>query len=124
MLDEIGKGFTDIIPEDDTPLFFVREKAISGKGSMAETGIYEVVGLTNWIIYRLGYEWHEIYPVTVKKLITGSGKADKAQVAAGLINYLDGLDDHKAFQNDDESDATAVAIAFLIQNGVLSTAPT
>ena len=57
-------------------------------------------------------EWDEIYPVSIKKLLTENGKAEKHEVAEALKAYLGEMD----FKNDDESDAAAVGIAWMIQN--------
>ena len=69
----------------------------------------------DWAAYRLHppVEWNSIYPVTIKKLIAGSGKAEKSEVAEALERYI-GKQEYKC---DDESDAAAVAIAWLIQQG-------
>jgi crossover junction endodeoxyribonuclease RuvC len=115
LLDEIMKAFAYFIPDDGIPIYFVREKAFNARGSQNEMGIYKVVGVMDWLLYRLTLEWSELYPVTVKKLITGSGKADKDQVASMLAKWLPDV----KYGTDDESDAAAVAISFLIQNGVL-----
>ena len=115
LLDEIMKAFAFFIPDDGTPIYFVREKAFNARASQNEMGIYKVVGVMDWLLYRLTLEWSELYPVTVKKLITGSGKADKNVVASMLGTWLPGI----KYGTDDESDAAAVAISFLIQNGVL-----
>ena len=80
----------------------------------SERSLSKVVGLMDWMLWRCSdKEWYSIYPMTVKKLITGYGKAEKSDVAAGLEKYI-GKQDYKC---DDESDAAAVAIAWLIQNG-------
>ena len=46
----------------------------------------------------------------VKKLLTGSGKASKDEVAAALEKYIVKQD----YATDDESDAVAIGIAWLI----------
>lgn len=56
-------------------------------------------------------DYKEFYPVTVKKLVSGSGKADKAQLAAAVENRLSEL---WKFKNYDESDAAAIAMAYWI----------
>lgn len=78
---------------------------------MSEIGIFKVVGVADLCAGMK--EWAEIYPVSVKKLVTGSGSATKEEVAASLEYYLG----KRIYSNDDESDAAAVAVAFLIQNG-------
>ena len=82
----------------------------------SERSLSKVVGLMDWVLWQQHKtEWQSIYPVTVKKLVTGSGKATKEEVADALHFYI-GKQDYKC---DDESDAAAVAIAWLIQQGQL-----
>jgi len=57
----------------------------------------------------------EIAPTTVKKLLTGSGKAEKDMVAAALERYIG----NHEYATDDESDAVAVGIAWLNSKGYL-----
>ncbi|ARF66539.1 hypothetical protein B7C51_00130 [Paenibacillus larvae subsp. pulvifaciens] len=59
-------------------------------------------------------------PSTVKRLVTGSGKAEKEDVADAVRKLL-GLSPDYVFASDDESDACAVALAWLIQKGVIDT---
>ena len=102
--------------KNGVPAFYVREHAFNGRGAMSEIGIFEVVGVADMALwFTCKKEWTEIYPVTVKKLLTGSGQATKEEVAASLDKYLG----KREYANDDESDAAAVAVAFLIQNGVV-----
>ena len=96
--------------EDPKTTFFVREAAFNSRAAQSEIGIFEGVGITNWVLWKFGAQWEQIYPVSVKKLITGSGKADKQQVADSLKGYLG---DHE-YHSDDESDAAAVGVAWLI----------
>ena len=120
LLDEIMKAFAFFMPDDGIPIYFVREKAFNARASQAEIGIYKVVGVMDWLLYRIRLEWSEIYPVTVKKCITGSGKATKEEVAKMLPTWLPDL----KYDTDDESDAAAVAISFLVQQGLLKTEET
>ncbi|GAK00882.1 hypothetical protein JCM19055_4004 [Geomicrobium sp. JCM 19055] len=55
----------------------------------------------------------EITPTTVKKAITGNGKAKKDQVARDLKNFVGDIE----YKTDDESDAVAVALTFALQKG-------
>lgn len=115
LLDEIMKEFAFFCPTEHIPIYFVREKAFNARASQNEMAIYKVVGVMDWMLYRLSLEWSEIYPVTVKKCITGSGKATKEEVAKMLPKWLPDM----KYGTDDESDAAAVAISFLVQNGAL-----
>ena len=90
--------------------YFVREKMILNKKVPSERDVAKVVGIMDF--YLNSQEWYEIYPVTIKCVIAGSGKAEKSEVAAALPAYVG----NQEYKNDDESDATAVAVAWLIQN--------
>ena len=79
----------------------------------ARTGVSSVVGVMDLLAWQhANLSWEEYYPVSIKKLLTGNGKAEKGDVAAALSAYL-GEHDYK---NDDESDAAAVAVAWLIHH--------
>ena len=54
--------------------------------------------------------FEELAPTTVKKLLTGNGKASKADVADAQSQYVGS----QVYSTDDESDAAAVGIAWLI----------
>ena len=113
LLDEIGEKFKQIFPYNDL-VFLVRENEIMKVKVPSERSLSKVVGLMDWIAWALyDREWYSIYPVTVKKLITGSGKAEKSLVADCLKYYIG----EQTYKCDDESDAAAVAIAWLIQQG-------
>ena len=59
--------------------------------------------------------FEEIAPASVKKLVTGSGKATKDEVMAALERHIG----QHEYSCDDESDAVAVGVAWLIQNDLL-----
>ncbi|AQR77211.1 hypothetical protein BXP28_07390 [Paenibacillus larvae subsp. larvae] len=59
-------------------------------------------------------------PSTVKRIVAGNGKAEKEDVAEEVRKLL-GLPLDHVFASDDESDACAVVLAWLIQNGVIDT---
>lgn len=76
--------------------------------------LFKVVGICDLI------SWEEketvpidISPTSIKKIITGDGRADKETVAQFLPLYIG--DQH--YETDDESDAVAVGVAWMIQNG-------
>ena len=122
ILHEIADVFHNIVLKNrDMPTFYVREKSVNNYGfaarggAIARAAISEVVGIIDYEAWKERKEFDEIYPVTIKKTIAGSGKADKTQVANALKKYVGDL----SYKNDDESDATAVAVAFLIISGEL-----
>lgn len=103
-------------------MYLVREKEIMHMKIPSERDVTKVVGIMDYISDDLHEQynpnthegfWRDIYPVTVKKQITGSGKATKEEVAEALVKYVGKLN----YRCDDESDATAVAVAWLIQQG-------
>lgn len=95
----------------------VREKGFSRYALTTQT-LFKVVGISDLLAYHFGFETvHEIAPTTVKKVVTGrSGKADKEEVAEALRKHL--YTDVN-FANDDESDACAVCLTYLIQKKML-----
>ena len=89
---------------------FVREKAFSRfpKETQAISKVVGIADQTAWQKCQAVY--HEIAPTTIKKMITGSGKASKQDVADSLERYVGKVQ----YRTDDESDAVAVGIAWLI----------
>jgi len=113
LLDEIGDKFRQIFPLN-CRVFIVRENEIMKVKVPSERSLSKVVGLMDWMAWALfDQEWYSIYPVSVKKLITGNGRAEKSEVADCLKYYIG----DQTYKCDDESDAAAVAIAWLIQQG-------
>ena len=55
---------------------------------------------------------------TVKRMIGGSGKAEKDDVADGVRRILKLPADFE-FKSDDASDAAAIGLAFAIENGLI-----
>jgi len=118
LLDEIADQFSLLLSAAEDPVFLVREQSInncSGKmarsGTAARTGVSSVVGVMDLLAWQHGdLSWEEFYPVSIKKLLTGNGKADKSVVAESLPAYLG----QHEYKNDDESDAAAVAVAWLV----------
>ena len=115
ILREIYTAFDNFISETDLQfcdgwIFYVREKMVMNKKVPSERDVAKVVGMMDYFLDDK--EWYEIYPVTIKCLVAGSGKAEKQDVAKALSAYVG----EQKYKNDDESDATAVAVAWLIQN--------
>ena len=123
ILKEIKEALTQFC-FNESPVFFVRERSVNnciGKlarsGTAARTGVSEVVGIADLVAWEhSNKEWDEIFPVTIKKILTGNGKAEKQDVAKALHLYFTDID----YKNDDESDAAAVAIAWLINHKQIS----
>jgi len=104
----------------------VREKAIpagggKGYGYVAQVNtimvLNKVVGISDLATDHHGYKViHEIAPTTLKKQLTGSGKATKKEVQAAVKTFLTGP---YVFKNTDESDATATVIGYGLEKGLL-----
>lgn len=60
-----------------------------------------------------------ITPSSVKKLVTGSGKAEKPEVAEAVRRYLRLGPDYKFAAGYDDSDACAVILAYLIREKLI-----
>lgn len=95
--------------------FHVREPAIPTKMMSAVMTLNKVVGVCDLALFHYnGKEWLEApKPTSIKKLLTGDGKADKDAVAQAARRYLTKPD--MEFESDDVSDAIAAMIAQLIK---------
>lgn len=90
---------------------FVREKGFY-RFPHETQALFKVVGvadLTAWQMRCADYE--EISPSAVKKLLAENGKASKNDVAMAQERFVG----KQKYQANDESDAVAVGIAWLIQ---------
>lgn len=100
---------------DHTVDVYVRERGLSRFNAEVQA-LFRVVGISDLVAWRSSHDaFFELAPASVKKLITGNGKASKEQVASCLETYIGNQD----YLSDDESDACAVGIAWLIDNGFL-----
>lgn len=120
ILNEIADKIKEICSSVGTDSFFIREASVNNamfgrrSGTAARTGISEVVGVSDLTLWKeKKLSWFELYPTSIKKLVAGNGKATKEEVSETLNDYVGKIE----YSNDDESDATAVAIAWLIKNG-------
>jgi len=84
-----------------------------GRSAKTIQTLHKVVGLSDLYAWAFGHRvFDEVHPITIKKIVTGSREADKEQVAKALPQYVGDLE----YGSDDESDAVACGIAWLIQN--------
>ena len=93
----------------------MRERAFSRfpHETQALSKVVGIADLVAWQKKRSTFE--EVAPSTVKKVLTGSGKASKNEVACSLEDkYVAGN-----FETDDESDALAVGIRWCILKKIL-----
>lgn len=98
-----------LIPTADV---LVREKGFS-RFPKETQALFKVVGIADLAAWQCGEKmFDELAPAFVKKLLTGSGRASKQDVAEALLPYVG----NQEYACDDESDAVAIGIAWLIQN--------
>lgn len=100
-------GYTAIIREDyKRPASKRQGQALFGAWAAVDSGLN-----------RLGLRvTDEINAATVKRFVGGHGKADKDEVEVGVRRLLR-LGDDYVFATDDESDACAIVLAWLIEKG-------
>lgn len=118
---ELGHGLAiffgqliDLLAPVDATVF-VREKAVISH--IADTDrLLRIGGVADVALWQVKHKaWHELAPTSVKRIITGNGRGTKAQVARCLKPYVG----DNVYETDDESDAVAVGIAFLLREGYL-----
>lgn len=102
------------------PTHVVREKGFSRFPAVTQT-LFKVVGVSD-LVYDAYMSSHEsmteIATTSVKKLVTGNGKASKKDVEKAVIERLQ-IEQAGYFATDDESDAVAVGLAYMIQKGLI-----
>lgn len=92
--------------------FFVFENYSYGSpGQLADLG--ELNGLYKKFISDHKKPMDVIAPTSVKKIIAGTGRASKQEVAEAVLEYLESPDLIK-FNNLDESDSVAIGISYAI----------
>ena len=96
----------------------VREQALDKQGGPRNSRVIEVlhkvVGVSD--LYAWGFggrEFAEVHPKTIKKLVANDQLAEKDIVAAALTQFVG----EREYECDDESDAVAVGIAWLLEQG-------
>lgn len=99
-----------VVRENSFSRFAAETQSISAVNGICELELYTVANM----------EFQTLSPLTIKKLTTGSAKASKDEVAQSLDVYCP---QHPEFQCDDESDAMATAVAWLIDNGYIEQKP-
>lgn len=86
------------------------------KFAVATQQIQRTVGMLLFTLYRKEIEdIEEIAPTSVKKYITGDGKASKEKLAEHLVSYVGVI----KYKTNDESDAVGVGIAYGKKEGWL-----
>lgn len=98
----------------DTQLF-VRERPIVYR-IMDSDRLFRVSGVADLALWKTKQaKFYDIAPSAMKKIMTGHGQAAKALVADSLTKYVG----KHIYSTDDESDAVAAGVSFLIREGYL-----
>lgn len=98
----------------------VREQALDKQGGPRNSRVIEVlhkvVGVADLYAWGFGGRvFEEIHPKTIKKLVANDQLAEKDVVASALTQFVG---EHN-YACDDESDATAVGVAWLLEKGII-----
>lgn len=84
------------------------------KSSTTIKVLHKVIGVTDLYAWANDHKvFEELHPFTVKRNLTGDHLASKEKVAAALPFYVG----ERTYACDDESDAVAVGVAWLIEKG-------
>ena len=73
--------------------------------------LQQILGAIKAVVGQKLLDYKEFYPMTVKKLVTGFGGAEKIEVEKAIEEKLT---ERHEFRNYDESDACAIAMAYWI----------
>lgn len=111
------------------PEHLVREKGFS-RHARTTQALYKVVGVSDLYSYmRSDKEIAEIAPTSVKKAITGSGRAEKTDVALEVLQQLqiENTDEFYSVNKkgerkliDDITDACAVGLTYMYENKLVT----
>lgn len=75
-----------------------------------------MVGVADLYAWVLGNRvFDEIHPKTIKKMVANDQLAEKDAVASALIQFVG----EREYECDDESDAVAVGVAWLMKNKMI-----
>jgi len=97
----------------------VREHFTKGRDKRATQTVFGAWAVIDLALGKYGYKVDvEIQPTSVKRDVAGKGSASKDEVEAGVRRILS-LPDEFTFRTDDESDAVAIGLSYLIREGVI-----
>lgn len=101
----------------------VREDFTSGRNKRATQTIFSAWAAADRALANYGYRAEDLKPAlapsAVKRIVTGNGRAEKAEVAEAVRKWLRLPDDYKFRAGYDDSDALAVCLAYLIREGLI-----
>lgn len=100
----------------------VKERSFSNARIVATQQIYKVNGVFELMTHLAKHDdFAEITPPSIKKQLTGNGRASKKEVEAAVLEQFRDImgDTTVKFKNNDESDAVAVLISYCKQEGLI-----
>jgi len=103
-LNELETLFCSYLQEHDV------EGVIIERPTIRQTDLYYPCGLFCYLSCRENVEYQEVNPVSVKKLIAGTGKATKKELEEAMRHMVD--NPPKKFKSDHESDSVAIALCW------------
>jgi crossover junction endodeoxyribonuclease RuvC len=114
------EAFTLLFIRDNKPFDVIAREVWPPARNYAQNNkIHGAWSAVERALSRYGYEVGEhLTPSNVKKTVTGNGAAKKPEVAEAVRNIL-GLPAEHKFDSDDHSDACAIALAYLIREGLI-----
>jgi crossover junction endodeoxyribonuclease RuvC len=114
------EAFTLLFIRDNKPFDVIAREVWPPARNYAQNNkIHGAWSAVERALSRYGYEVGEhLTPSNVKKVVTGNGTAKKPEVAEAVRNIL-ALDEDYKFDTDDCSDACAIALAYLIREGLI-----
>ncbi|WP_337102364.1 crossover junction endodeoxyribonuclease RuvC [Paenibacillus sp. YIM B09110] len=103
----------------------LREDFTAGRNKRATQTIFSAWSAADRALHTYGLTVFDtkppLSPTSVKKLVTGNGRAEKDEVAAAVRRFLRLGDDYPFKAGYDDSDACAVILAYLIREGLIDT---
>ena len=107
----IGDAFLKLREKYETNLIIF--EAGFSRHIKSTQALYAVKGLVMYLFADC--EQEEYAPLTVKKVLTGTGKADKDAVQKYVLERFPDIE----FKNKDESDAVATILTYFIKNDMI-----
>ncbi|MEK5414358.1 hypothetical protein BJP49_11065 [Paenibacillus odorifer] len=101
----------------------VREDFTSGRNKRATQTIFSAWAAADRALAAYGYHAEDLKPAlaptSVKKYVTGNGKAEKPEVAEAVRKYLRLPADTKWRTGYDDADACAVCLSYLLRENLI-----
>ncbi|OMD16240.1 crossover junction endodeoxyribonuclease RuvC [Paenibacillus odorifer] len=101
----------------------VREDFTSGRNKRATQTIFSAWAAADKALAAYGYYAEDLKPAlaptSVKKYVTGNGRAEKPEVAEAVRKYLRLPADTKWQTGYDDADACAVCLSYLLREGLI-----